>query len=467
MHGDPLEIFHGTIARVPAYRTFLEETLGTVPEVATLEDFRSLPLMDKHSYVMRYPLEALCLDGTIMGKHCFLRSSGTSGNSFYWPKLPEEEKAAPQGLGRFFSQVFREEMRPSLVIIGFALGPWATGTTSAWAFRTLAQETPGVTVVTPGNNAEAILDILRRLSPLFKQTLLFTYPPFAKVVLEQGAREGIALRDLNMMLIVGGEGMSEHYREHMVSLVRHDARDFGAVWSVYGSTDFADVGFESPTCVAVRRILHEQGLAREILGSVAVPMIFQSPPSNSYFELVDGELVVSRMQGVPIVRYRTGDHVDFVDFDVLVERCRSAGHDPLTYLPGAERFPVVKFPFCLLHGRTDGMIFFYGANVTLDQVRTALEHPDLAAWYNGNFLLGQGTSAEGDPLIEVTLEDTAATHDADLQEVASLLARSLARGHAEYAHYAERLGEKVMPRILLAPSEAFAGGWKYKRLVRT
>ena len=82
-----------------------------------------------------------------------------------------------------------------------------------------------------------------------------------------------------------------------------------------------------------------------------------------------------------------------------------------------DRFPRVEFPFCLLHGRTDGMIFFYGANVTLDQVRTALEHPDLAPHYNGNFLLGQGTSPEGDPVIEVTLEDTPANRAADLTQV--------------------------------------------------
>lgn len=466
MNGDPLEIYRSTVARVPAYRTFLEESLGKVPDVATREAFRALPLMDKTNYIMRYPLEALCLDGTIMGKHCFLRSSGTSGNSFYWPKLPEEEKSAPQGLGRFFSRILREEMRPTLVVIAFALGPWATGTTASWAFRTLAQDTPGLTVVTPGNNAEAILDVIRRLSPLFRQTLIFTYPPFAKLVMEQGLEQGLPLRDRNIMLIVGGEGMSEHYREHMVALLRHDPRDFTAVWSAYGSTDFADVGTESPVSIAMRRILHERGVAQEVLGTPEVPMLFQAPPSPSYFELVDGELVVSRMQGVPIVRYRTGDRVQFVDYEDMLARFRAAGHDPLTYLPGENDHAPMPWPFCLLYGRTDGMIFFYGANVTLDQVRTALEHPDMAPYCNGKFLLGQGTSEQGDPVIEVTLEDTPPLREADLKRVAVIFSQALARSHVEYAHYAERLGDRILPRILLAPSEAFAGGWKYKRLVQ-
>lgn len=464
MQGDPLTIYQAAVQRVPAYRAFLEQRLGRVPEVAALEAFRELPLMTKHEYILAHPLEDLCLDGTIRGKHCLLRSSGTSGRPFYWPKLPEEEKGAPQGLARFLGRYFREERLPTLVVIAFALGPWATGTTASWAFRTLAQEMPGLTVVTPGNNAEAILDVLERLSPLFEQTLVFTYPPFAKLVLEQGAAQGIPLRDLNITLAVGGEGMSEHYRERMVALLRHDPREFDAVWSAYGSTDFGDVGSETSTCIAVRRILHECGLAKDVLGTAEIPMIFQTAPSGSYFELVDGELVVSRLQGVPIVRYRTGDRVVLLEFDDLVGRVRAAGHDPLTWLPQGERAPTLRTPFCLLYGRTDGMIFFYGANLTLDQVRTALESPEMAPYYDGHFLLGSGSTLEGDPTVEVTLQDSACLRAADLDEVSRLLAASLARFHAEYADYREKLGDRLLPRLRLAPPEVFAGGWKYRRL---
>ena len=49
-------------------------------------------------------------------------------------------------------------------------------------------------------------------------------------------------------------------------------------------------------------------------------MIFQGMQSETYFEVVNGELVVSRMQGVPVVRYGTGDRADILPFYEMIAR---------------------------------------------------------------------------------------------------------------------------------------------------
>ena len=85
----PLDVYAAAVARVPAYRRFLEDHLGSVPRVETLEDFARLPFMDKPGYIRAYPLQERCLDGTLRGKHMLAHSSGSSGKHLYWPSSRE------------------------------------------------------------------------------------------------------------------------------------------------------------------------------------------------------------------------------------------------------------------------------------------------------------------------------------------------------------------------------------------
>ena len=67
MSYDPIEVYREAVARVPAYAEFLREAHGAVPEVADLDGFAALPTTDKHGYISRFPLEEICLDGTVRG----------------------------------------------------------------------------------------------------------------------------------------------------------------------------------------------------------------------------------------------------------------------------------------------------------------------------------------------------------------------------------------------------------------
>jgi phenylacetate-CoA ligase len=59
-----LDLFHRVAATVPAYRKFLAEHHVKPADIATMEDFHRLPVMDKENYHRRYPLPERCRGGS-------------------------------------------------------------------------------------------------------------------------------------------------------------------------------------------------------------------------------------------------------------------------------------------------------------------------------------------------------------------------------------------------------------------
>jgi phenylacetate-CoA ligase len=458
-------MYREAVARVPAYRAFLTEKTGSVPAVGTLDEFARLPFMNKADYIMKHPVPDLCMDGSPACAHLWLRSSGTSRKPFFWPRRYEDERNMPRGVGSLFGAYVSPEAQPTLIVVGLALGPWGTGMQTAYIFRTLAHEVPGLAVVSPGLQNESILECLERLSPLYKQTLLLSYPPFAKTVLEEAVRRGINLSALNLRVMVGGEGITETYRERMWSLLGRSERELDSVWSLYGSTDFGNAGFENALTIAIRRLVVRRGLAQAVFGEPDIPMLFQQVPSPIHFEVVNGELVVSRLQGIPLIRYRTGDHVVILSKAELLARLNRAGCDAEQMVRDAG-LPVPDWdtPMVALYGRIDQSVFFYGAKINPEQLKTALEAPALESVFNGRFLMRGVESAEGNPMLEVSLEASDALQRADLDEVAETLALELEKVQSEFREVRSLFPSRKHVQVKAAPASAFELGWKTRHM---
>lgn len=461
----PLDIYNEAIARVPAYPRFLTDHLGSIPTIKTMEDFTQLPLTSKANYIMEYPTPDLCIDGLTACAHLWLRSSGTSKKPFFWPRREEDENGFPQAMRMLFQDYVSPEVQPTLIVVGLALGPWGTGMQTSYAFRMLAREVPGLAVVSPGLQNDSIIEVLERLSPHYKQTLFLCYPPFAKMVLEQAADRGVDLASLNIHLMVGGEGITESYRERMWKLLGHGERDLKTVWSLYGSTDFANVGFENPLTIVIRRMMTSHGLWEAIFDEPHVPMLFQRVPSQTHFEIVDGELVVTRLQGIPLIRYRSGDHVKFIEREELLSRLKDAGCDAEQAVRDAGLpIPEWKTPFVALYGRIDHAVFFYGAKITVEQVKAALDAPSLAPYYNGRFLIRGVEGNDGNPILEISLEECDALRKANLDDIAECVASELEKVQSEFREVRKLSPNLKHIRLIAAPVETFELGWKTRHM---
>jgi phenylacetate-CoA ligase len=370
------------IRRTVAYPAFLIEN-GIDPERAlSPEVFGELPLMDKKSYVERFPLQQRVLDGKLASGYTIEKSSGYSGATNYWLRTPEEDALIPSYMEFAFRQFYRLDLRSTLLVMGMALGTWTAGMKLSQALREVAATGKyPLTVITPGIDLDEILQTVGDLSSSYDQTVIVAYPPFAKVIIDEGIRRGIDWKSLNVRLAVGGEGFSEEWRAHLGDKLGHDtSRDLLAVSSGFGAADLgASVGREYPVTVLIRQLAAaDTALARELFGGGEVPSLFQYSPSGTYIEEVDGQLVFTVKSGVPLVRYAIGDRGGVIPFGRMTSVLEDHGYDVAARLQelGYERGDLWRLPFFYCLGRTDGVVFVGGVNVYPENVATALSSLD-------------------------------------------------------------------------------------------
>ncbi|MBV8931165.1 MAG: phenylacetate--CoA ligase family protein, partial [Kutzneria sp.] len=250
-----LELFHRTVATVPAYRTFLARQ-GVEPN--TIVDgnaFRRLPLLTKAEYVRAFPLDQICRDGRLTTCDLIAVSSGSSGSPTFWPRSETDQVAVAAAFERIFRGSFQADRRTTLAVVCFPLGTWVGGLYTVDCCRDIAR-TAGypMTTVAVGNNLDEVLRVVPALAGHFDQVVLLGYPPFVRSVLDTGIVRGLDWSQYSTKLVLGGELFSEDWRDLMVARTGAASPCFDTA-SLYGSADAGLLGIETPLTVAIRRFL--------------------------------------------------------------------------------------------------------------------------------------------------------------------------------------------------------------------
>jgi phenylacetate-CoA ligase len=450
------------IKRTNAYPAVLIEN-GVDPEQALRpEMFGELPLIDKKSYVERYPLRDRVLDGKLTSAYTIEKSSGYSGVTNYWLRTPEEDALIPSYMEFAFRQFYRLDLRSTLLVMGMALGTWTAGMKMSQALREVAATGKyPLTVITPGINLDEILETVRDLSPSYEQTVIVAYPPFAKLLIDEGIRRGIDWKALNVRLAVGGEGFSEEWRAHLGAKLGHDTtRDLLAVSSGFGAADLgASVGREYPATVLIRQLAAaDTALARDLFGEGEVPNLFQYSPSGTHIEAVGGQLVFSVVSGIPLVRYAIGDRGGVIPFGKMASTLEDHGYDLQARLAelGYERGDLWRLPFFYCLGRTDGVVFVGGVNVYPENVSTALsslDDPSVLGYKLATTMADDGFTQRLLVLVEYEAGSLSDAERASLAEhYLPAVADGIARDNAEYRRLREVAPELAEPVVHVYPT---------------
>src|SRR2546429_3525907 len=228
------------VRRVPGYRAYLSAQGVAVDRLVPAGILEKLPETDKRSYIDPYPLAERCLYGRIPFVGTTIdESSGSTGTPYNWIRSEAERHIAHRNISFFARYCFGSE--PIVTINAFSMGAWATGFN-----MTLALNHNGI-VKSTGPDIGKILSTMRFLGPGYRY-LILGYPPFVKHLLDEGDADGMPWAAYRMQAMVGGEGMTEELRDHLL-------QRFASVYSGYGATDI-EIGMacESPASVAIRRL---------------------------------------------------------------------------------------------------------------------------------------------------------------------------------------------------------------------
>lgn len=360
-------------ANIPAYTKFLEKELGCDGTIA--QEFTMLPLQTKQNYLLSFPMNELSRTEDMKNFHLIGASSGFSKTgAIYWPKRPNDEWGYMQSIETMFDVNYDISNKRTLVLECLAFGMWIGGMQIAAAMRHIALSGKyPLTFATPGLDLKAAVQIIRDYKEMFEQILIITNPSNISLFTALINDLNVELPDGMVYFPVVGEYFSESFREHVCKSYGHSIDSPYVVWTGYGSADAGDIGAETAATIALRKMCHRGAeLSEKLFGTISVPMIL-ALASNVYLEVVDGSLIVTKDQFIPLVRYNTGDAGG------VLYRKDLTGIIPQQLL---EQLPE---EMVYVYGRASNAIIFYGTNLMINDIGEYLLTLDVDKHYGGLF----------------------------------------------------------------------------------
>lgn len=367
---------------VPAYRQFLAQRGWNGGA------FSSRPPIDKASYLLPSPFDQL-LGGDSDQTLTIFKSSGSSGHSFYWPQLKSANRSSAEFMLGYLERTFEVHRHRTLAIVGLALGSWIGGEHLSWVLKNAAAAAPyPFAVFSPGSSHEEIIEMCRKADRFVDRILVVLCPSAIGHLMLRAEQSQRPLPLAKMRYLVLGEPFDETLR---ISIARKAglSQTEPLMFSIYGSADTGPIGVESPASVALRKIL--RGRADRCIpfgcNPERVPHFFHACAPDAYLEIDDGEILVTRWQGVPLVRYNLHDAVRFYDWAATRETALSLakGADPVEkdLLGLIEHSSADLPPLVAVFGRSDASLILCGTNLSESMLDAAVRDEALAPYLTG------------------------------------------------------------------------------------
>lgn len=454
-----LKLFHKMAERVPAYKDFLQKKRFKADSVQTAEDFKSIPTIDKQSYLQKYSLDMLSWDGKLAGKQNVISTtSGSTGEPFYFPRTEQQDVQYALVAELYLRTNFQIHKKSTLYIVGFMMGAWIGGLFTYSALQILAKRGMyDMSVITPGVDKAGIINAVKKLGPYFDQIIIGSYAPFLKDVLDDGVRLGLDWKKYNLHFVFSAEGFSEEVRDYVVDIAGNK-NIYTATLNHYGTVDLGTMSYETPVSILARRTAIQKRDIYERLFGVTnkLPTLTQYIPELFYFEEIDRTVICSAYSGLPLVRYDLKDIGGIFGFEKLKQLFAENGADFDALCRGAGiESTVWNLPFVYVFERNDFMVKFYLCDVYPETVKKALQRKDLERLITGKFTMMIKFNKNRDQYLEINIELKARVKET--RELKNTVTRhitdQLLHENEGYRQVYKCIGKRAIAKIVFWPYE--------------
>lgn len=469
-----LGLFHEMAERVPAYKDFLHTHNFSPDLVATIDDFKKVPLLTKDNYLRKYPKEMLCWDGEFgKGQWVISTTSGSTGEPYYFPRTLVQDIQYAMTAELYLRSNFSIHTQRTLYIIAFPMGAWIGGLFTYEAINMVARNGGyDLSIITPGIHKQEVINAVKQLAGSFDQVIIGAYAPFLKDILDDGERQGIEWSKLKIGFVFSAEAFSEKFRDYVFKHTG-SANILTDSLNHYGTVDLGTMAHETPESILIRRILHEQNSLSLIFPEQnRQPTFAQYNPELFYFETQNNSLVCSAYSGLPLVRYDLKDHGGVLSRAEVHAVLQAQGID--IHAQAAENGienTLWNLPFVYVYERADFTVSYYAFLIYPDTIRRGLQHDDLHAHITGKFTMEVDYDDTGRQKFYVHIETKHGTHKTEAlsNQIQQTLHNALLMESSEYRETSAMIGEAVKPVVYLWAYEDpthFRAGTKQKWVVK-
>ncbi len=452
-----LALFDDMARRVPAYKQFLKKHKIDPKKIRTHNDLLSVPTINKDNYLRAYPLSDLSWDGRLGDVHHIISAtSGSTGEPFYFPRTTLQDQQYALLAELYLRTNFQIQNKRTLLINAFPLGVWIGGLFTYAAITTVAERgSYALSLINPGINIPATLRAVKKFGAEFDQIIIASYGPFLKDILDEGAREGIKWKTLDLGFIFSAEGFNESFRDHVLTHTNKKNK-ITASLNHYGTVDLGTMSYETPLAILARKTIERTPDLRNTLfhEPFKTPTLTQFIPELFYFEqTADAHLLVSGYSGLPLVRYDLNDYGHVYSKEHLSKEFADAGEDVALLAQKSGIAPTIwNLPFVQVFERTDFSVSYFAFQIYPETVRRAVGSDEFSAICSGKFTLLVTFDQHHHQRLEVHVEQMPHVRSVSLRAQKRLQRKvhdQLMKESSEYEKTFHEKGIQLFPQIVM------------------
>jgi phenylacetate-CoA ligase len=455
-----LALFHAMAVRVPAYKAFLSKHHINHEHIKTIEDFKTIPTIDKDNYLRTYDRKDLCWDGDFKNQRWIISTtSGSTGKPYYFPRQSDQDWQYAVMAEMYLRSNFDIQNKSTLYIVAFPMGAWIGGLFTYEALKIVADKSDyKLSIITPGIHKKEVIEAVKSLGKDFDQIIIGSYAPFLKDILDDGIREGVKWSDYNLGFVFSAEAFSELFRNYVIKKTGLKDQLRGTL-NHYGTVDLGTMSHETPLSIMLRRqAMQSLDLYKTLFGREdKVPTFTQYNPALFYFEENDDHgLYCSAFSGLPLVRYDLKDSGEVLGFEEAKKRLAKLGIDQDKLVKEAKITDTVwQLPYVSVYERNDFSVSFYAFQIYPEMIRRPLQDESLEDAITGKFTMLVEFDDSGQQKLQINIELKAdREEDEKLREhVLSTIVESLLAESSEYRETHAMYGETVHPDLVFWPYE--------------
>ncbi len=347
--------------------------------------FENLPLCDKDNYTAKYSIEERIQKNKCLSDfYMICTSSGSTAEPTIWPRDYEYDRGLEPPHTKFLNEHFAFSQKKTLVVIAFGLGTTQAGMMhlkSSWEGSLHGQ----ISVIAPNGDAEQTVFLLNKLHPHYEQIIVIGYPPIISDFIDLAEEKKLDPQKWNLKIVFAGESVSPLWRKTMAKKIGGNQHD---IVSFYGSTEAGMIGFESKEInQLIAYCLDNEDLRFDLFKTFNLPTLVEVNFDKKYVEIVDGEIVVTADQAVPLVRYNLHDRGFILDSKTIQQVLNQ-------YRIG------YKYP------KNQGFLVIYGRNlsrqISIEDVQNALAILNFAKYFHKEFQYQEKIN-QGSIILSLTL----------------------------------------------------------------